>query len=108
MLLMSNHSKMCYGIVAPPLSEIMRDIRAELDYHLQRDNTLPVRCLIYSISYFGRRWAFEDFKFDSPLLCYLDLYIEDCYCLLIGGERLAKLLTSLKDYEYYNDLSLVK
>ena len=46
-----------------------------------------------------------DFKYDSALLCYLDLYIEDCYLLLIGGERLAECLRQLKDYEYVNDLS---
>lgn len=88
-----------------PLSSIMADIRAEIDYHLRRDDSLPVRCLLYSISYFGRRWAFEQFKYDSPVLLYLDLYIEDCYLLLIGGEKLAECLRELKDYEYINDLS---
>lgn len=92
-------------LIMRPLSSIMKDIREEIDYHLHRDNSLPVRCLIYSISYFGRRWAFEDFKYDSALLCYLDLYIEDCYLLLIGGERLAECLRQIKDYEYVNDLS---
>ncbi|GAB1227319.1 hypothetical protein ENUP19_0332G0016 [Entamoeba nuttalli] len=63
----------------------MHDIKEQVDFHLKHDNSLP---------------------FDSLVSSYLDSYIEDCYSLLIGGERLAKLLIALRDYTYYNDISL--
>ncbi|EMH72396.1 hypothetical protein EHI8A_192240 [Entamoeba histolytica HM-1:IMSS-B] len=90
--------RMCNGILVTTLSEIMQNIKEQLDFHLERDNFLFVRCLIYWISYFQRRWTFENYKFDSLVMNYLDFFIEDCHSLLIGGERLAKLLIALRNY----------